>query len=146
MPNSIPDDIEANIWLADAAALVGGKLYVLGGGWANVLLADPTFPLTLASVLAVPWHMTNRKLNLSIDLLSEDGAAVMNDEGEAVAATGELQVGRPPDARPGTFQNVPFTTAFKPFEIAAGGYVFVLSVDGTALARARFQVRRRETS
>jgi hypothetical protein len=144
MSSTLPDDIEANIWLVDAADLVGGKLYVLGGGWSGAVVVEPQLALTVASVLAVPWHMTNRTLNLLLELLSEDGVTVQTDEGEPVEARGELQVGRPPDARPGTFQNVPFITPFKPFSIAAGGYIFVLSIDGTPLARARFQVRRRD--
>src|SRR5262249_21674005 len=113
---ALPNDIEANIWLVDAAEVLNGKLYVLGGGWAHLsLLAEDTgVPLSVATVLSVRWQMTNRKLALTIEVFDDDGQQVTDAEGEPVVGTGELQIGRRVSLRAGAFQNVPFITPFKP--------------------------------
>jgi hypothetical protein len=140
------NEIRANMILCDAADVVGGKLYVLGGGWNNVFAIAPEVGVTLASVLSVPWQLTNRDLHLSVSLLNEDGELVELDEGESMIAEGDLKVGRPPHARPGTPQNVPFVTPFKPTALPAGGYVVHLAIDGKVLTEASFQVIRGENA
>src|SRR5436309_3077996 len=55
--------------LADAAQAVGGKMYVMGGGWTHVLV--PQFPgyapapFSVAVGITVPYHLTNRRFAVS---------------------------------------------------------------------------------
>ena len=44
--------------LADAAEAVGGKLYILGGGW-SITGPQPT-PSAIAIKIDVPWDQTNK--------------------------------------------------------------------------------------
>ena len=60
--------------LADAAQEVGGKLYILGGGW-SVTGPMPT-PMAIALKIEVPWDRTNEKHELLLELLDEDGNPV----------------------------------------------------------------------
>lgn len=62
--------------LADAATVVGGKLYVHGGGWTSVTAKQiPTIHPALALVLIVKfdWHEANEDIKFVIDLVDEDG-------------------------------------------------------------------------
>jgi hypothetical protein len=142
--NYLGGDIEANMLLCDAAEVANQKLFLHGAGWDRIVALEPTVSLTVATVLSVPWQLTNRDLRLVLTVMNEDGEVVETEEGEPVTAEGDLRVGRPPTMRAGTSQNIPFVTPFKPLALPAGGYVVVLKVDGTALARARFQVERSE--
>ena len=66
--------------LADYAEIVGGKLYLMGGGW-NVLTVNTGFPLPgrplgLAAAFSVPWNETNQRQNVEIEIQTEDGQSV----------------------------------------------------------------------
>jgi len=137
-------DIEANMMLCDFASMAGGKLFIHGGGWDRILVPEPEVSLMLATVLTIPWHLTNRPLQIEITLLSEDGAIVQDEEESPVVAGGELTVGRPAQVRSGMSQNVPLVSPFKPLPLAASGYVFTLAVDNVIYARTAFQVLREE--
>ena len=71
--------------LADAAQEVGGKLYVLGGGW-SITGPEPV-PMAIALKLEVPWDRTNLQHSLLLELLDEDGEPVLvpGQDGEEVA-------------------------------------------------------------
>ena len=89
--------------LCDAAQAVNGKLYILGAGW-NVTGPDPT-PSAMAFSIEVPWDQANRKHQLTVTLLGEDGQPVLvpTPEGEQPAVvTAQFEVGRPPGLRPGS--------------------------------------------
>lgn len=103
--------MKVTMLLADAAQSVGGKLYILGGGWS---VAGPG-PVTMAIALKVevPWDQTNRQHQVRIDLVTEDGHPVTiphnpGEEPQPVEFEAGFEVGRPPGLRAGT----PLDTAF----------------------------------
>ncbi len=64
---SDPDGISLDYLLvADGADAVGGKLYLLGGGWDRLMVPQlpgpPAVPFAVALGINVPWNLTNRKI------------------------------------------------------------------------------------
>ena len=82
--------------LADEAEVVGGKLYMMGGGWDRITAQRLPCQQHMAIALAVrvPWTDTNRQTPVEIDLTDEDGASLFNVQAAIV-------VGRPAQAVPG---------------------------------------------
>ena len=131
--------MDVTLLLSDYAEAVNGKLYVMGGGW-NILFA-PGQPVSMsvAAVLAVPWDRTNQQHDLSLSLLTDDGAAV-EIEGHAVEVTGEFELGRPPGIKPGSSLNAPFVWTFAGLVLDAGGYEWKLEIGGEPVASRPFTV------
>jgi hypothetical protein len=131
--------MEVTLLLSDFAEAINGKLYVMGGGW-NVLFA-PGEPVSMsvAAVIAVPWDQTNRPHQLSLDLLTEDGAPV-EIEGQAISVSGEFELGRPPGIKPGSSLNAPFVWTFAGLTLEAGGYEWKLGIDGAPVGSRPFTV------
>ena len=119
--------------LADAAQEVGGKLYILGGGWS---ITGPTpSPMAIALKLEVPWDRTNEQHKLLLELLDEDGDPVLvtDDQGEQVPlqVSGEFEAGRPPGIKPGTPIDSALAVNFGPLQLEGGRrYQWRLSIDG----------------
>ncbi|MFN8559031.1 MAG: hypothetical protein U0531_17380 [Dehalococcoidia bacterium] len=86
--------------LADAAQVVGGKLYLLGGGW-KVLNVSAGFPVQQRCAVAVsfeaPWNETNVPQQVEVEVATEDGRTLAKMEGQ-------FEVGRPPGIPPGQSQ------------------------------------------
>ena len=86
--------------LADAAQMVGGKLYLLGGGW-DRFTANSGFPanhkMSVAAAFSVPWNETNRRHPFTFSVEDEDGT-VLADVG------GGFEIGRPPGIPAGKTQ------------------------------------------
>ena len=124
--------------LADAAQVQSGKLFVLGGGFDTISVRSlPAVhrSLTLAMVAEVGPDERQRDLELKIKLVDEDG----NDIG--VEAKGRLRVGAPPNLPPGSSSIVPIVSPFHNITFPeAKGYVFVVSLNDTELARITFRV------
>jgi hypothetical protein len=99
-PGPIPDsptEVEAIMLLCDSAQSVGGKLYILGGGWSQApAVAPEALPMGLAIRMLVPWDRTNEHIPVKIRLLTDRGIAVTDAAGAPVEATTALEVGRPP--------------------------------------------------
>lgn len=131
--------MEVTLLLCDFAEAVNGKLYVMGGGW-NILYA-PGQPVNtaVAAVIAVPWDQTNQRHEISLELLTHDGAAV-EIEGQALSVSGEFEVGRPPGTKPGSSLNAPFVWTFAGLVLEAGGYEWKMSIDGNPVASRPFVV------
>lgn len=96
--------------IADYAEIVGGKLYLVGGGWDTTYAAEaPTVAkIAVALGVRVPWNETDR--NIPVRMTVED------DDGEVfVSMDGGVSVGRPEGLVPGSAQltqmaaNVAFT-------------------------------------
>jgi hypothetical protein len=124
--------------LADAAQVAGGKLYILGGGWAR-LTAD-SLPVTRAYELAVrvvvPWTETNRKLTFELQLLDEDGRSLLDPVVRA-----DISVGRPVHLKEGTDQVVPLTLRLPNVRLEREGrYAFSLTFEGEEVARTAFDL------
>src|SRR5204863_1178469 len=78
---------------------VGGKLYILGGGWS--ITGPGPVPSALAIKIEVPWNDANRKHRLRLSLLDADGHSVKIGD-QLIQVDGEFEVGRPPGLMPGT--------------------------------------------
>jgi hypothetical protein len=124
--------------LADGAQAVGGKLYMLGGGWTHVFVPQlpgpPVAPFAIALGLTVPYHLTNRRFSFSLELTDADGTRV--DE----PLTGELEQGRPPGIRAGASQPILIAINARPEFPAAGRYSFNASIDGEPMKSIAFEV------
>jgi len=132
--------LEVTLLLCDAADESNGKLYVLGGGW-NQLVPDQSVNMALAVLLGVPWDQTNRKVQIAATLMTEDGQQVQV-EGQDVGVTGEFEVGRPAGLKPGSNINVPLALKFNGITLPAGGYRWEVQIDGTLMATAPFRAMR----
>lgn len=112
--------------LADGAQVVGGKLFVLGGGWDRI--QPPSFPHTLPQVglalgIRVPWLETNRQHTFVVRGMSAD-------QEELFRVEGGFEVGRPPGLPKGMSQL--FQVAMQlPLPIPKPGqYVIDAEIDG----------------
>ena len=119
--------------LADAAQEVGGKLYILGGGWS--ITGPEPLPMAIALKLEVPWDRTNEQHSLLIELLDDDGNPVLVEGPEAdevpLQVTGEFEAGRPPGIKPGTPIDSALAVNFGPLPLEPGRrYQWRLSIDG----------------
>lgn len=120
--------------LADSAQEVGGKLYILGGGWS---VAGPQAPMAIAIKIDVPWNSTNRRHAFQLTLLSEDGQAppMLSSEGVVegqVSFEGHFEVGRPPGIPPGTDIDASLAVQLGPLPLVPGkGYMWQITIDGT---------------
>jgi hypothetical protein len=125
--------VKVTMMLADAAQEVGGKLYILGGGW-SITGPDP-LPMAIALKLEVPWDRTNEQHSLLIELLDDDGNPVLVEGPEAdevpLQVTGEFEAGRPPGIKPGTPIDSALAVNFGPLPLEPGRrYQWRLSIDG----------------
>ncbi len=129
--------------LCDAAQEANGKLYVIGGGWSDVLQSDQPMSMALAIVLHVPWDQTNMKHEFRVQLQTADGEPWMHDGGAPIQAEANFEIGRPPGIKPGSELNAPIAPSFHGVLLPAGGYVWKLTVDGEELGRTPFTVGQR---
>ncbi len=125
--------------LCDASEAVNGKLYILGAGWTQIAFPNVPFSVSLAVLVEVPWTAANERHDLLLHLLTDDGQTVTIQDNE-VEAGGEFEVGRPTGMKAGSAINTPLSFRFDGIALAAGGYVFELSIDGTVLSRSPFRV------
>ncbi len=99
----IPEVIRSNrpeidfLILADRAEGINGKLYLMGGGWQELYVADFAQPasFSLAVGILVPWNATNEDHLLNIFIEHDDGSRIQPE------MPVKLNVGRPPNAVPG---------------------------------------------
>ena len=96
--------MKLTLMLADSAQAVGGKLYILGGGWSITNATNIT--MSIAVKIEVPWDKTNVSHKLKLLLLTEDGQPVMVNE-RPCEIQADFEVGRPPGLKPGTPIDVP---------------------------------------
>ena len=138
------DPIRVTLLLCDAAQEVGGKLYVLGGGW-SVHRGTPV-TMALAVRMEVPWDEANAPHACAARLVTEDGRdPVLPTPEGALAPTPigsewQMEVGRPPGVRPGTLLGVPLVVSVPPLPLAPGGYEWHVTVDGAVRGHVGFTV------
>jgi hypothetical protein len=122
--------------LADYADIIGGKLYLMGGGW-DVLTVNTGFPLArpvgLAVAFSVPWGETNQRHNVEIEMLSDDGQNV----GKVAA---QFEVGRPAGIKAGQEQRFQLAANLPLNLPSPGTYVIVARIEGQEGARLPFNV------
>ena len=122
--------------LADAAQIVGGKLYLLGGGW-DLLAVNQPFPVTrvcaLAASYSVPWTETNRRFDVEIVIVSDEGV-------EIAKIAGQVEVGRPAGTPAGSEQRAQICADL---HLEFGGptsYAIISSIEGREDMRTSFRV------
>lgn len=131
--------MQATVLLCDYAEEVGGKLYVMGGGW-SLLHAQGPSQMALAIKLGVPWDQTNRPLALRAALVDEDGQPVAQPDGAPVEFNASVEVGRPVGLPPGTILDAPLAVRFAGLTLAPGGYRWDVTVADQVVATVPFRV------
>jgi len=127
-------------FLADAAQVTAGKLYVLGGAFDTVTAR--TFPavhrsLAVVLIAEVGPGDRNRDLPIRIQLLDEDGGEL------GIESQGNLRVGAPSALPAGASSIVPLVSAFGNIRFPTpGGYVFRISHDDEELGQIPFRMRQ----
>ena len=125
--------------LADAAQVVAGKLYVLGGGIDIVTVRTfPALILSLSVVIVAEMGPgdRNRDLEISLTLADEDGKPM------GVGSRGTVRVGDPSLLPAGSFSSVPLVGTFSGLRFEKpGGYVFIIEHDGKPIGRLPFRIR-----
>ena len=95
------------IIMADSAEVVNGKLYLMGGGW-DQLVVNQQFPtqqnISIAVSFSVGWDETNMRQPMEIRIEDMEGK-------QLARVNGEIEAGRPRGIAPGQSQRVQF--AFK---------------------------------
>ena len=121
--------------LADAAEVVGGKLYLLGGGWDRLTVHSQPAKKNLAVALAlrVPWRDTNRQHAFQIDMTDEDGAQI-------VSVNGVSEVGRPDGLPPGQPQLVQLVVNFNVTFERLATYIITARVNDSEERSVRFNI------
>jgi hypothetical protein len=131
--------LEATMLLCDFAEEVGGKLYIMGGGWSRILKSGLPTPMSLAVKLSIPWDQAETLHKVTIRLVTVDGELVAK-EGQPVRVMGEIGAGKPPGLRPGTPLDLPFAVRFEGISLDPGEYRWELEVDDEQIAAASFEV------
>ncbi|MDP2744818.1 MAG: hypothetical protein Q8P00_07130 [Dehalococcoidia bacterium] len=127
--------------LADAAQVVGNKLYLLGGGW-DRLMVNTEFPTNqrcaIAVSIRVPWNETNQKHTVEIEVVSEDPGTEKPKSLLKVGA--QFEVGRPPGIPPGQEQRVQLAVDGILKIDSPGTKVVIARIEGQEMRRAHFNV------
>ena len=127
--------------LADAAQLVGNKLFLMGGGWDKLTVNSP-FPVdqrcALALALRVAWNETNQKHSFEIEIMSEDAAT--EQPRSLMKAGGQFELGRPPGISPGQDQRFQVALDMTLKIDASGTKTVVARIEGQEMKRLSFSV------
>ncbi|MGI8610586.1 MAG: DUF6941 family protein [Candidatus Dormibacteria bacterium] len=124
--------------LADAAAVLNGKLYLHGGGWDSIYAA--AFPTTqpamaLAFVFRVEYSEALVDIPFVIALVDEDE----NDAGPRFE--GKLNVGHPPGMKAGTPLHIPQAMTLNMLQFSKPGqYRFTIRSGDKELASVPFRL------
>lgn len=153
-------DVQA--MLCAYAEVSGNKLFITGAGINLVATPaqEPPHPvtITLAVLVAVPWHATNQLHTLAIELISDPGAGAheriplaqqlppdhdVADRGKAFA---QFNVGRGPFMKPGEDSLLPIAIPLLGFGLPRpGAYFFAIELDGSEVRRVSFRVESAAT-
>lgn len=133
--------MEATLLLCDFAEEVGGKLYIMGGGWSQTT-ANVPISMALAVRLLIPWDQTNVPHRMEASLLTQDGQPVTVDD-NPIRVDAEIEVGRPPGTKPGMAIDAPFAVRFNGLAFEAGLYRWDVKVNDEVVATASFAALNR---
>jgi hypothetical protein len=115
---------------------MGGKLYLLGGGW-DVLTVNQPLPVTrhcaVAASYLIPWNETNQKYNVEVVILSDDGK-------ELAKIAAQVEVGRPAGTPPGSDQRAQIAAELDIQFAEAGAYAILSTIEGREDLRTSFRV------
>ena len=125
------NELKVSLMLADFAQVVGGKLFINGGGW-SIMGPQPT-PFAIVLDVKVPWHGINVDHTLRLDLLDADGQPVEVETPEGprpLRLDGKFQATPAPSVKPGTQIDLPLAFNLPPQPIPPGGrYEWRLTID-----------------
>jgi len=136
--------MKTTVLLCDHAQEVGGKLYILGGGWSQYRGTPVT--MTLAVKIAVPWDEANMQHEFMAKLVTEDGGDPVLPQPEGGAAPvpiefqGQFESGRPPGLAPGSTLDAPFVVNVAGLPLPGGRYEWHVVIDGELVDRVSFMV------
>jgi len=136
--------VRTTLLLCDYAQEVGGKLYILGGGWSMYRGSPVT--MGLAVKIAVPWDEANITHDFSAKLVTEDGGDPVLPRAEGGAAPtplefqGRFETGRPPGIPPGSDLDAPFVVNIAGLPLAVGRYEWQVLIDQELVDRVSFSV------
>jgi len=121
--------------LADAAEVVGNKLYLMGGGW-DRLTVTANFPVAqhfgIAISVLVPWEETEKVHDFVMDVQSPQGKLLASIEAE-------FEVGKPSDPTP-RLQRWQFASSVDLGLEGPGRYSVVIHLNGVEAALQEFEV------
>jgi hypothetical protein len=127
------------IILADAAEVVNGKLYLLGGGW-DTLVVTTGFPVTrqcgLAVGFRVPWAATNQRQRAVVEITDEDATA------KVATLQTQFEVGRPAGIPHGQSQRFQMAATVPLTFQRDGIYTITVLLDGEPVRYTTFRVAR----
>lgn len=126
--------MRVTILLADSAQAVGGKLYILGGGWS--LTGPMPTPSAIALKIEVPRDLAARRHDIVLELLNADGQPVRlpappDGQEQPVRLEGQFETGIPPGLIVGTPIDAVLALNINPLPLPPGArYTWRLSIDG----------------
>lgn len=126
--------MRAQLFLCDFAQVSEGKLHIIGGGIDRI--QGPGLPpgFTVAVHVQVPWDQTNQPIPFVLELLTEDGQAVVTDErGFQICIQGAVEAGRPAGVAPGTPLGLPMAVQAGGILLSPGRYEWRLTLNGESL-------------
>lgn len=127
--------------LADAAEVVGNKLYLLGGGW-DRLTVNTGFPIdqrcAIALSVRVPWNETNQKHVFEVEVMAEDPQT--EEPKSLLKVGGQFEVGRPPGIPQGQEQRIQLAINMSLRLETPGTKVIVARIEGQEMRRVHFNV------
>lgn len=122
--------------LADAAEVVGSKLYLLGGGW-DRLTVHSGFPVVQHCAVAVSvmvgWEETKLAHEFALEVVDQHGNLLS-------AVEAEFEVGRPPGVPAGQSQRWQFATDLELVLEQPGRHAIIAAIGGEEEARQEFEV------
>ena len=121
--------------LADAAEVVGNKLYMIGGGWDRLTInSQPArHRMSVALAFRVPWTGTNQRHTFRLDMSDEDGNVAANVDGT-------FEVGRPPGIPQGQAQLTQLVVNIEATFQKFGAYAITARVNNSQERSIRFNV------
>jgi hypothetical protein len=141
-PADDPTDIEVTMLLCDSAQSMAGKLYILGGGWTQVIVPTGA-PVTMALAIRmrIPWDRANDQFPVKAFLANSDAEPIEVEGAPPIEASGVIEVGRPPGLERGSPLDAMMAFNFPGLPLQPGPYVWIFEVAGEPRARANFVVR-----
>ena len=135
MAGNTPVEIDFLI-AADAAQVVDGKLWMLGGAWDTIHVSrlPVAHSMAIAAGINLSWDAAAVPHRFLIEIRDvASGAAISS-------SSGEFEQGQPADLEPGTVQRFMIAISGNFTFSAAGEHVIVLTVDGVHTRRSTFRV------
>jgi hypothetical protein len=136
-------EIEVQVLLCDAAQELGGKLYILGGGWQQIFDLGQPLNMALAIRLMLPWHAANKRMKLQIGLVTDEGEPVLTPpplDQQPIRIEGDMEVGRPPGIKHGSALALTLAVPAYGMQLSRGAYRWEVVVDGELLKSVPFDV------